>query len=54
MIYLDFGGKWLDRFRPRIERLPDKSFEEATVAEKIDQILMTAGVLSAIIAPIWL
>lgn len=53
MIYLDFDGKWLGRFRAWIERLPDKTFQEATIPEKIGRILMIVAVLAMFFAPLW-
>lgn len=53
MIYLDFDGKWLDRFRRWIQGLPDKDFANATFAEKCGRLLLIAIVLGAICVPIW-
>ena len=54
MIYLDFDGKWLGRFKSWIEGLPDKDFKSATLVEKLGRILLIAIVLAVVFVPVWL
>jgi hypothetical protein len=53
MIYLDFDGKWLARFRKWIDGLPDRDFKKASVAEKCVRLLLIGTALAVIAVPIW-
>jgi hypothetical protein len=54
MLYLDFDGKWLDRFRKWIIGLPDRNFKDASLIDKVGRLILIGIALALCLILLWI